>query len=280
MKDKVCIVTGANVGIGRVTALELAKTGASVVMVCRNRDKGESAASEIRRASGNQSVQLLVGDLSSQDEIRDIAGEFREKFGALHVLVNNAGGLIPTRQVTPDGVEKTFATNHLGYFLFTNLLLDLLKKSAPARIVNVSSDMHRVARLDFGNLQGERNYAQFQAYALSKLANLLFTYELARRLDGTRVTVNALHPGAIKSNFYNNSGSLLSFSSTLFGWALRSPEKGAETVVYLATSPDVSSITGRYFKDKKMIASSKTSMDVAAQARLWELSERMVGLKN
>lgn len=279
MKGRICMVTGANAGIGKVTALELARMGATVVMVCRNREKGEAAAAEIMSTTGNRSVHLLVGDLSSQKEVHDLAAQFKESFDSLHVLVNNAGGLVPTRQLSADGIEKTFATNHLGYFLLTSLLLDVLVKSAPSRIVNVSSDLHRLARLDFDNLQGERKYAQFQAYALSKLANVLFTYELARRLDRKRVTVNCVHPGGVNSNFYNNSGTGLRFFSTFFGWTMRSPEKGAETVVYLASSPEVEGVTGKYFKDRKTVSSSKLSMDRENARRLWEVSEEMVKLK-
>ncbi len=279
MKGKICMVTGANVGIGKVTALELARMGATIVMVCRNREKGEAAAAEIMSTTGNRSINLLVGDLSSQKEVRNVAAQFKERFDSLHVLVNNAGGLVPSRQLSADGIEKTFATNHLGYFLLTGLLLDVLVKSAPSRIVNVSSDLHRLARLDFDNLQGERKYAQFQAYALSKLANVLFTYELARRLDGKRVTVNCVHPGGVNSNFYNNSGTGLRFFSTLFGWTMRSPEKGAETVIYLASSPEVEGITGKYFKDKKAVPSSKLSMDPDNARRLWDVSKDMVKLK-
>ena len=279
MKDKICMVTGANAGIGKVTALELARMGATVVMVCRNREKGDAAAVEIASATGSRSVHLLVGDLSSQKEVRDVAAKFKERFGSLHVLVNNAGGLVPTRQLSVDRIEKTFAGNHLGYFLLTGLLLDVLKKSAPSRVVNVASDFHRLAKLDFGDLQGERKYSQMQAYALSKLANILFTYELARRLDGTGVTANCVHPGGVNSNFYNNSGKGLRFFSNFFGWTMRSPEKGAETVIYLASSPEVEGITGKYFKDKKAIPSSKLSMDRENARRLWEVSEEMVKLK-
>jgi NAD(P)-dependent dehydrogenase (short-subunit alcohol dehydrogenase family) len=279
MKERICIVTGANVGIGKVTTLELAKMGATVVMVCRNKGKGEAAAAEIMNSTGNRSVHLLVGDMSSQADVHRVAGEFRQKFDSLHVLVNNAGGLVPTRELSTDGIEKTFAGNHLGYFLLTGLLLDMLKKSAPSRIVNVASDFHRLAKLDFGDLQGERKYSQMQAYALSKLANILFTYELARRLDGTGVTVNCVHPGGVNSNFYNNSGARLRIFSSLFGWTMRSPEKGAETVIYLASSPEVEGITGKYFKDKKAVPSSKLSMDVENARRLWDVSKEMVKLK-
>lgn len=275
MKNKICMVTGANSGIGKVTALELARMGAAVVMVCRNKEKGERAAAEIADLTGNKEMHLIIGDLSSQQEIRTVANEFRRKFGSLHVLVNNAGGLVPTRQFTADGIEKTFAVNHLGYFLLTNLLLDVLIKSAPSRIVNVASSVHHYAKLDFGNLQGERKYRQFQAYSLSKLENVLFSYELARRLDGSGVTVNCMEPGAVFTNFYNNSGIGLKLFSSLFGWTMRSSEKGAETVIYLASSPDVAGVTGKYFKDKKAIASSKLSMDPEISRSLWELSERM-----
>ncbi len=279
MKDKICIVTGANVGIGKITALELAKMGATVVMVCRNREKGEAAAAEIMKSTGNRSVHLLVGDMSSQADVRRVAGQFREKFNSLHVLVNNAGGLVPARELSADGIEKTFAGNHLGYFLLTGLLLDMLKKSAPSRIVNVASDFHRLAKLDFSDLQGERKYNQLQAYALSKVANILFTYELARRLDGTGVTVNCVHPGGVNSNFYKNSGVRLRIFSALFGWTMRSPEKGADTVIYLAASPEVEGITGKYFKDRKQIESSKLSMDEEVSRRMWELSEKLVNFK-
>ena len=278
MKDKTCIVTGANSGIGRVTATELAKMGAKVVMICRNREKGEEARSEIVSSTGNSSVYLITGDLSSQREIRNVVGEFKERFRSLHVLVNNAGGLIPTRQLTEDGIEKTFATNHLGYFILTSLLLDTLVKSAPSRIVNVASAVHHYAKLDFGNLQGERKYRQFQAYSLSKLENVLFTYELARRLDGKGVTVNCMEPGAVYSNFYNNSGFGLKLFSSLFGWTMRSSEKGAETVIYLASSPEVEGITGKYFKDKKAVPSSKLSMDPEISRHLWEASESLIKL--
>ena len=279
MKDRISIVTGANAGIGRVTSLALARMGATVVMICRNREKGEVAAAEIMKSTGNRSVQLLIGDMSSQADVRRVAGEFREKFNSLHVLVNNAGGLVPTRELSVDGIEKTFAGNHLGYFLLANLLLDVLKKSAPSRIVNVASDFHRLAKLDFNDIQGERKYSQLQAYALSKLANILFTYELARRLDGTGVAVNCVHPGGVNSNFYNNSGARLRVFSALFAWAMRTPEKGAETVIYLASSAEVEGITGKYFKDKKVVQSSKLSMDGEISKRLWDVSEEMVKLK-
>lgn len=278
MKDKICLVTGANSGIGKVTARELAKMGATVVMVCRNKEKGEKTAEEIINLTGNKSVHLLVGDMSSQREILTVAKKFGHRFGSIHVLVNNAGGLVPKRELSADGIEKTFATNHMGYFILTNLLLSNLARSAPARVVNVASSVHHYAKLDFTNLQGERKYRQFQAYALSKLANVLFTYELAKKMDGTGVTVNCMEPGAVYTNFYNNSGFGLKLFSSLFGWTMRSSEKGAETVVYLASSPEVEGVTGKYFKDKKAVSSSDLSKDPALSARLWEFSDELVRL--
>lgn len=278
MKDRICMITGANNGIGKVTARELAKMGATVVMVCRNREKGEKAAAEIMKSTGNDSIYLYVCDLSSQHEILETVRKFEREFDSLHVLVNNAGCLVPKRELSADGIEKTFATNHLGYFILTNLLLATLAKSAPSRVVNVASSVHHYAKLDFGNLQGERKYRQFQAYSLSKLANVLYTYELARRMKGAGVTVNCMEPGAVYTNFYNNSGFGLKFFSTLFGWSMRSPEKGAETVIYLASSPQVERVTGKYFKDKKPVRSSARSKDFELATRLWEVSEHLVKL--
>ncbi len=279
MKDKICIVTGANSGIGKVTALELARMGATVVMVCRSKEKGEKAAAEIASSTGNKSVHLLVGDMSSQGDILDVVNKFEQQFDSLHVLVNNAGGLVPGRELSVDGIEKTFATNHMGYFLLTNLLLSKLAKSAPSRIVNVASAVHHYAKLDFDNLQGEKKYKQFQAYSLSKLANVFFTYELARRMNGSGVTVNCMEPGAVYTHFYGNSGAGLKVFSALFGWTMRSPEKGAETVIYLATSPEVEGVSGKYFKDKKAVRSSAVSNDQELSARLWKSSESLVKSK-
>ena len=279
MKDKICIVTGANSGIGKVTALELARMGATVVMVCRDKAKGEKTAGEIVSSTGNRSVHLLVGDMSSQRDILDVVKKFEEQFDSLHVLVNNAGGLVPRRELSVDGIEKTFATNHMGYFLLTNLLLSKLVKSAPSRIVNVASAVHHYAKLDFDNLQGEKKYKQFQAYSLSKLANVLFTYELARRMNGSGVTVNCMEPGAVYTHFYGNSGAGLKAFSALFGWTMRSPEKGAETVIYLATSTEVEGVSGKYFKDRKAVRSSTVSNDPELSARLWKVSESLVKLK-
>jgi NAD(P)-dependent dehydrogenase (short-subunit alcohol dehydrogenase family) len=278
MRDKVCLVTGATSGIGLVTAHELAARGARVVLVGRNREKCDAAVRQIQTATGNKQVEALLADLSSQQQVRDLARQFRELSPRLDVLVNNAGGIWRPRQSTTDGLEMTFAVNHLAYFLLTLSLLDLLKARAPARVVNVSSRAHEGATLDFDDLQGERRYGAWRAYCRSKLANLLFTYELARQLAGTGVTANALHPGWVATGFAGNNGwrgRLFQFLARRF--ALR-PEQGARTVVYLATSPEVAGVSGRYFDREKAVASSPASYDEAAAKRLWEVSLELTGL--
>ena len=279
MKERICVVTGASSGIGRVTALELARKGATVVLVCRNRSKGETTLAEITSATGNRSVHLICGDLSSQNEIRQVVKTFKERFGELHVLVNNAGVLMFERKTTADGLEMTFGLNHMGYFLLTNLLLGLIEKSAPSRIVNVASGMHFYARSIPDDIQNPAHYSPLTAYANSKLANVMFTYELARRLEGKEVTVNCLHPGGVRTGFYNDATGMIRAYFSLFGWTMRSPEKGAETVVYLAADQAVRGITAKYFKDMKTARSSKASYDSEASRRLWELSERLIVIK-
>lgn len=272
---KTCIVTGANTGIGKTTALGLAKMGATVVMVCRSRERGETALAEITRESGNDSVALLLADLSSQAQIRHLAEEFKSKHTALHILVNNAGIIPKNRTVTEDGLETQFAVNHLAYFLLTNLLLDVLKASAPSRIINVSSQVHG-ASIPFDDLQSERSYSPTRVYEWTKLANVLFTYELARRLEGTGVTVNCLHPGTVATNMlsdYMPSG--LRFIAKLIG---ASPEEGAQTSLYVATSPDVEGVSGKYFVHDRAVRSSKTSYDKTVASRLWQVSAEMTGL--
>jgi len=201
MTGKVCLITGANSGIGKATALGLAKLDATVVIVSRDKDKGEAALLEIRTRSGNKNVDAMVADLSSQDSVRELAHDFKARYKKLHVLINNAGVFLPKRVPTVDGLEATFATNHLGHFLLTNLLLDVLKASAPSRIINITSSAHRGTEMDFEDLQGEKKYSGFHAYSQSKLANVLFTYQLAKLLEGTGVTVNCLHPGVVRTGF-------------------------------------------------------------------------------
>ena len=277
MTGKVCLVTGGTSGIGKATALELAKLKASVIIVGRNRKRGESALEEIRSKSGNQNVELMLADLSSQQSIRQMAQEFKSKRERLDVLINNAGVFMLRRSLTVDGIEKTFAVNHLAPFLLTNLLLDLLKKSAPSRIVNVASATHYGKRVRFDDLQGKRHYSGFWAYGQSKLANILFTYSLARKLEGTGVTVNCLHPGFVRTNLGRDNGILFFFFKLATIFAV-SPEKGAETVIHLASSPEVSGVTGKYFEDKKEVRSSDESYDVETARRLWQVSEELTGL--
>lgn len=280
MQGKVCLVTGSSSGIGKVTARELAKMGATVVMVCRNRAKGEAAQAEIKEESSNDQIDLLVADLSELSQVRRVANEFKQNYTQLHALVNNAGGANSEHQVTSEGLEFNFATNYLGPFLLTELLIDVLKASAPARIVNVSSSAHTQGKIDFDDLQGARRYSVVKAYGQSKLAQIYFTYELADRLRGTGVTVNVLHPGMVVSSF--NSGTrgivhLIGEFVYFFGGI--DVEKGAQTTLYVATSPELTGVSGKYFsqsKQGKETPSSKLSYDVAIRRHLWEVSEELI----
>ncbi|HLJ97840.1 MAG TPA: SDR family oxidoreductase [Gemmataceae bacterium] len=278
LQGKSCLITGATSGIGLVTARELARQGAHVLLVGRNPTKCADTVEQIRAQTGNQAVEALLADLSSQRQIRDLARQVRGRVPRLDVLINNAGGMWLKREVTVDGLEMTFAVNHLAYFLLTHLVLETLRASAPARIVNVASEAHRRARLDFEDLQGERRYRGWRAYCRSKLANLLFTYELARRLAGTGVTANALHPGWVATGFARNNG----WRGNLFQLAARyfaiSPEKGARTVIYLATAPEVQNVTGQYFVRERPVPSSPASYDEAAARRLWQISLELTHL--
>jgi NAD(P)-dependent dehydrogenase (short-subunit alcohol dehydrogenase family) len=277
MSGKICLVTGATNGIGKAAAQALAQMGATVVIVGRNAPKTAKLVEEIRATSGNQNVDFLLADLSSQQEVRRLAEEFKSKYSHLHVLLNNAGGTFTTRQLSVDGIEMTFALNHLAYFLLTNLLLETLKASAPARIINVSSDAHSGGKIEFDNLQGERSYSSFGPYGNSKLANILFTTELARRLEGTGVTVNALHPGLTSTGFgKNNPGFFMKIMGVVIPLIGRSPEKGAETSIYLASSPEVEGSTGKYFVDCKVTQPAPQAADSATAKKLWDVSAEMV----
>ena len=277
MNNKLIMITGANAGIGKVAALELAKQGHHIVMVCRSQERGRAAQAEIKAASGSEQVDLLIADLSVQADIRQLAAIFKQDYERLDVLVNNAGAIFDKRQETADGLELTFALNHMGYFLLTDLLLGMLKASTPARIINVSSDAHHRGSLNFDDLQHKKSYSGFPVYSDSKLANVLFTYELARRLEGSGVTTNALHPGFVNTNFGNTMSSIPAFFigiiSRLFAI---SPEKGAETIIYLASSPEVEGVTGKYFVKNKATRSSKESYDEAVAKQLWEVSEQLI----
>lgn len=272
MQGKVCLITGSNSGIGKVTTRELAKMGATVVMLCRNRSKGEAAQAEIVDITGNKHVDLIVADLASQAEVRHAVEEFRQKYNQLHLLINNAGGANSTRKVTLDGLEATFAINHLAPFLLTELLLDMLKASAPARIVNVSSVAHAYGTIDFEDLQCQQKYSWWKAYCQSKLAMNLFTYELASQLKGTGVSVNALHPGTIASNFSTGLSSLARWGAQLVAPLMATVEQGAQTTLYLATSPEVEGVTGKYFVNRKEKKSSNNSYHEATRLRLWQVS--------
>ena len=269
------IVTGASNGIGRSTALGLARLGATVVMVCRSRERGEAAQRWMSELAGDVHLDLLVADLSSQRQIRRMAAKILDKYDRLDILVNNAGVLMGRRTVTEDGLETTFAVNHLAYFLLTTLLLERLANSAPARVVNVASIAHKWGKLDWNNLQGERRYGAARAYARSKLANVVFTYELARRLQGTRVAANCLDPGAIRSGLGRGGGGLVPRYWRLRQPFLASEAKGAETPIYLASSAEVADVSGGYWADRKRQKSSKRSYDQDAASRLWDVSEAL-----
>lgn len=273
--NQTCLITGANSGIGEVTARALAASGATVIMVCRDRTKGEVARAEIRRVTNNDRVDLLIADLSEQRQIRRLAAEVKERFAELHVLINNAGIWNDKREVTADGFEATWALNHLAYFLLTEELIDLLKSSAPARIINLSSDYHKLGHIDFDDTQLSRAFSGGRAYGQSKLANVIFTYELARRLKGTGVTANCLHPGAVNTNFFNNISGLFGLLTRIGKPFLRTPAKGAETVIWLASSPEVEHVSGKYFFDRRERRSSPESYDRKVAQGLWEVSERM-----
>lgn len=278
MQGKVCLVTGATNGIGLVAARELARRGAHVVLVGRSAARCEAAVAQIQDQTGSRAVEVLRADLSSQQQIRDLAQQFRDHHRRLDVLVNNAGGIWLERELTGDGLEMTVAVNHMAYLLLTHLLLDLLKASAPARIVNVSSGAHRKATLDFDDLMGERGYNGWRQYCRSKLMNLLFTYELARKLEGTGVTANALHPGWVATGFAGNNGwrgRVWQFIARCFAINV---EEGARTVVYLASSPEVASVSGRYFVRERIASSSAAATDEAAAQRLWQVSQQWIHL--
>jgi NAD(P)-dependent dehydrogenase (short-subunit alcohol dehydrogenase family) len=280
MRRKTVLITGANQGIGKATAFALARQGAKVVIVSRNGEKGRSAAAEIGAASGFEAVDLIVADLSTQAAVREVAAEFRSRHERLDVLVNNAGVFVPKRQVTSDGVEETFAVNHLAYFLLTRELLGTLKASAPARIVNVSSDAHRHGKMHWADLQFEsHHYSAWRAYAQSKLANVLFTYELARRLEGTGVTANALHPGVVASGFGRTYPGSMALLYKLGGPFMLTPEQGAQTSICLASSPEVEGTNGKYFARSRPAKSSALSHCEASQRKLWALSERLVAVR-
>jgi retinol dehydrogenase-14 len=275
MRGKICVVTGASAGIGLETAVALARAGARVAIVCRTVDRGERAVAEIRRRSQSPDVGLFVADLASQRAVRALAARLVGDLPRLDVLVNNAGLIMRERVLTEDGLETTFAVNHLAYFLLERLLEPALIASAPSRVVNVASRAHRSGTLRFDDLMGARAYDGYGAYAQSKLANIVFTYELARRLQGTGVTANCLHPGVVATNFGSAGPSLIRFGIRFARPFLRSAAKGAATTVYLASSPQVERVSGKYFVDERETRSSPESYDPAVASRLWSVSEEL-----
>ena len=278
MKGKTCLITGATSGIGKAAAVQLAELGATLVLVGRNPAKTEAVIGEVKQRTGNAEVYALIADLSVQQAVRRLAGDFADRYPRLDVLVNNAGAVMLSRQESADGIEMTFAVNHLNYFLLTSMLLDVLRSSSPSRIINVSSSSHHNGPMDFEDLQLRHGYGGYRAYGCSKLANLLFTYELARRLEGTGVTVNGMHPGLVATNLVANNGPLGRLYNLFLRLAGRSVQSGARTITYLANSPDVEKVSGKYFVNQAPVASSPDSYDEDAALRLWRASEELTGL--
>ena len=278
MNNKLCVITGANSGIGFETTKALAQKGAYIVMVCRNEDKAEAARQQIIDETSNPGIDIVLCDFAIQSEIRDAAENIKSNYDKVDVLINNHGFLASEREETVDGLEKTFAVNHIGYFLFTNLLLEPIKASDYARIINVSSQAHRAGEFDPENLQLSENFNPTKAYSNSKLFNILFTKELAHRLVETNVTANCLHPGTVASNFANSASWIMKTLFTIGKPFMSSPRKGAETSIYLAVSPDVENVNGAYFKNKKATTPSKTARDADAASQLWKMSEKLCGL--
>lgn len=267
MNPKTILITGATDGIGKATARALAQQGHTVILHGRQVARGQAAVAEVRQAAGHERVDFLAADLSSMRQVRELAGTVLARYPQLHVLINNAGIFMNERQVTEDGFEMTLAVNHLAPFLLTNLLLDRMKESAPARIITVSSVAHQRGQIDFNDLQGARTFGGYKAYAQSKLANVLFTYELAARLTGSQVTANCLHPGVVGTKLLQ----------TGFGIGGATPESGARTSVYLASAPDVETISGAYFDNQRAVSSAPHSHDATVRRRLWEISQQLVG---
>ncbi|MEQ1863036.1 MAG: SDR family oxidoreductase [Micropepsaceae bacterium] len=277
--NKEIVITGGTDGIGKVAAAALAKAGASVTIVGRDGAKCEAVVRELKAQCGHDKVGFVRGDLSAQKSLRAVAGELNNRLKRIDVLLNNAGAFFQRRELSDDGIERTFALNHLGYFLMTNLLMTRLNASPSARIVNVASAAHLGAKLDLADLQNEKAYSGWRAYQQSKLANIYFTYELGRRLNGSKVTANCLHPGFVATRFGNNNSGIL---RTVFGVAkslfAKSEADGAKTSIYLSGSPEVAGINGKYFDDCKAVRSSPVSYDENTARELWRISEKMTGV--
>jgi NAD(P)-dependent dehydrogenase (short-subunit alcohol dehydrogenase family) len=280
MTGKTVVITGGNSGIGKETAVALARAGARTLITARDPGRGQTAVSDIRERSGNDRVEVVVFDLAEMDSVKKGAEEIIGRCDRVDVLVNNAGLVLSDRRVTPDGYEATFAINHLGPFLLTQMLVELIKKSAPARIVNVASTAHKGARrgLDFDDIQSSKHYSAMSVYSKSKLANIYFTVELAKRLEGTGVTANSLHPGTVATGYGHDGDTkgILAFGVKVIRPFVLSSEDGARTSIYLASSPEVEGVTGKYFVKCRPAVPSKKARDESAARRLWELSEELV----
>ena len=279
MKGRICMITGANSGVGKATAIGLAKMGATIVMVCRNKEKGEKASDDIKRESNNKSVDLMLVDLSSQKAIHQFVKDFKEKYKCLDVLINNAGVNLSKRILTEDGIETSLAVNYLAPFLLCNLLFDSLKASKSARIVNVASSV-QAKSIDFDNLNGEKHYRQMKAYSTSKLALIIFTYEFARRFDGNGVTINCLHPGYVRTNMIRNFRKFVKYFFPFISLFVKSPKRGAKTSIYCASSSDIEGASGKYFKKRKEAKSVKASYDEELAKHLWDISIELTNLNS
>ena len=280
MKDKICLITGANSGIGKVTARELAKQGAHIIMLCRNEEKAERAKNDILNVCNHDQVDVVVADLASVEQIKQAAGHIKREYPKIDVLINNAGILMGNqRELTQDGFEMTFGVNHLAPFLLTHLLLDQVIASGRGNIINVSSEAHRFAKLTFKNLQYERGgYSGWKAYCRSKLCNILFTRELSKRLANTCTVTNALHPGAVASNFGQGVSGIGGVMMRLARPFMISEEKGAQTSIYLATSGEGYTVSGKYFKNEKIVEPSKEASSDYNAKRLWDISEELLDI--
>jgi len=278
MHGKIALITGANSGIGFVTAVELAKMGARVLMVCRDSERGARARAAVAKVASGSVPELLLADMSSQKSVRALADDVRERFDRIDVLINNAGGIFAKREFTADGIERTFATNHLGPFLLTNLLLDRVSAGTGGRIINVASESYP-SKLDFGNLQGEKSYGFLNAYFRSKLENIIFSLDLARRLQPSGVTVNCMSPGPTRTRFGDNMTGLAGLFPRIAKKLFSSPEKGARTLIHLASSPEMAGVSGRFFLRQRIRPTKPVTHDAEVAAQLWRVSAELVGLR-
>ncbi|MFP4090390.1 MAG: SDR family oxidoreductase [Cyclobacteriaceae bacterium] len=279
IKDKICLISGANSGIGKAAAVELAKRGAHIIMLCRNEEKAEKAKEDILRVCGHDKVDIVLADFSSLQQVSEAADQINATYPRIDVLNNNAGILMgDKRQLTEDGYEMTFQVNYLSHFLLTYKLIDKVFAAERGNIINVSSEAHRFASFDVNNLQSEKKYLGITAYANSKLLNVLFTHELAKRLQGTHVVTNALHPGGISTGLYEGVSGVFGFLAKLTTPFMPSEEKGARTTIHLATSEEGFTSNGQYFKSRKPATPSKAATNDYNARRLWEISEKMLNI--